>query len=156
MIVSKTLPVSIMIATSIKYWYLLGMSRWEKLCLTQIINWVNAILSHSNTRMIFLGYQGSCMVFIHEWYRKHKIMSNTHTLLVQQIVKCSFLGYSNGMKKRWHQSNIGFMSQGHKGLPSPTWGHSSLKVTCMQNPLSITPYIQSCHDQKEDYSYYRL
>ena len=49
-----------------------SVSRCENLLYTRVIIWVNTIQNHIDTRMIFSRYEGSCMVYRLEWYRKPK------------------------------------------------------------------------------------
>ena len=45
--------------------YVKGRDSW-------FIIWVNTSLNHVDTRTILPRYEGSCMVYIPEWYRKQK------------------------------------------------------------------------------------
>lgn len=47
-------------------------SKGEKIFYTRVIIWVNAILIHSDSRVILARYEGSSMVYRPEWYRKQK------------------------------------------------------------------------------------
>ena len=64
--------MNIKIIIPIKYWYLVGMSRWEALCILEFVIWVNTILNHIDTRVILPKYESSCMVHGPEWYQKQK------------------------------------------------------------------------------------
>ena len=39
---------------------------------TQVLTWVNTILKHIETRAIIPRYEGSYMVYRHEWSQQHK------------------------------------------------------------------------------------
>ena len=64
--VSKNLPMGVKIVITVKYSYLVYISRSENLCIP------DAILNHIDTKAILRKYGGSCMVYRPEWYRTSK------------------------------------------------------------------------------------
>ena len=62
--VSKNLPMGVKIVITVKFSYLVGISRSENLCIP------DAILNRIDTRANLPKYGGSCMVYRPEWYRK--------------------------------------------------------------------------------------
>jgi hypothetical protein len=86
--VSKNLSMGIKIVTLVKYWYLVGMSRGENLCIYSSYYYIYAILNHIDTRATVLRYEGSCVVYRPNSI-EYKLPSNVHTLLVWKTVKSS-------------------------------------------------------------------
>ena len=80
----EPIPWGIKTVIPIKYWYLAGMSRWENLCIPEIL--FGSILFQ--TIMLILGWfylnESSCMIYKPKWYRKSKLPSNIHTIRVKK------------------------------------------------------------------------
>jgi hypothetical protein len=58
---------------------------------TRVNSWINAIVNHTDTRVVLRRYEDSCMGYRHDWYHEEKITSNIHTLHTSSNVKSSIL-----------------------------------------------------------------
>lgn len=56
--ISKNLFVGINIAIQIKWWYLVGVSRWEKVYVHDLLFGVNTILNNIDTRVTSPRHEG--------------------------------------------------------------------------------------------------
>lgn len=69
----KNLFWDIKIIIIVKYWYLVGISRWENPCNTRLLIWVNTIiLNLIDSTTILSRYGGTCMVYRSKWHWKLK------------------------------------------------------------------------------------
>ena len=103
---SKNLPTSIKIVSPVEYWYLVGMSRQENLCLPGFIIWLNTILNHIDTRAILQSMKSLA------WYIDPNGVGNKNPLEYQyptDIKICEILVIDNpiGFLRRRHHTNTG-------------------------------------------------
>ena len=105
--ISRNLPVRIKIVAPVKYWCLVGITRWQNLLYTWVIIWVNTILIHIHTRAILPRYEGSCMVYRPKWYRKQKCRHIPIPYWYQEMWNSHYRNPNGIIKKRQYQTNTG-------------------------------------------------
>ena len=67
--VLKSIHVGMKVVIPIKYWYLVGLSRWENLCMSELV-----FGSESFKTTVLSRYEGSCMLHKSEWCQKQKCL----------------------------------------------------------------------------------
>ena len=97
--VSENLLANIKIPILVKYWYLVGILRWENLCVPDLL-FRSILLNHVHTRMISPRYKGSCMVYRPKWYWKCKYHPSLGILYWYQEMWNPQYGYPIGIQKR--------------------------------------------------------
>ena len=100
---SKNLPMSIKILILVKYWYLLGMSRSENLCIPELLFGSIPFYTVSILKTILPKYEGSGLVYSHAWYW---IKTTVKYPYPNGIENCKTLIIDTWMvNKRWNLTN---------------------------------------------------
>ena len=84
-----------------QYLYLVEYFEVRESLYTRVINWVDTILYHIDTRMISPRYEGSCMVHWPKWYQKQKHSHAPNHIDIKKMQDPHYR-YPNGIKKRQH------------------------------------------------------
>ena len=123
------------IVIPIKYWYLMGMSRCENLCLPQLLFGSNTILIHINTSIVLSRYESFCRIYIDPDGIENKKKSPIPTPYWYQKVWYPHYRCPNGIRK---------------DVTSPTLMHTPLVKEKKSRVLS--PYNNMKQDsQSEDF-----
>ena len=96
--------MGIQIVIPVKYSYLVGMSRWENLCIypSYFLGPYHIKPYWYSNDFTYCRYEDSCMVYRPEWYQKHKYSQIPICYWYQKMWNPHYR-YLNGSKKRWYQ-----------------------------------------------------
>lgn len=126
--VSKNLSVGIKILILVKYSSLVGMLRWENLCVPELL-FRSILLNHIHTWKISPGYEGSCMVYRPKWYWKHKYCPSPSILYWYQEMWNPQYRYPIGIQRRlvqhWYQPLETYLPK-HRHMSRPSFVYLGL------------------------------